>query len=35
MEKNCSVQDLPYSTLRAKLIADGQILENPKGNENY
>jgi hypothetical protein len=29
MEKNCSVQDLPYSTLRAKLIADGQILEKP------
>jgi hypothetical protein len=32
IEKDIAVQDVPYADLRARLLADGQILEWPAGN---
>jgi hypothetical protein len=32
IEKDVAVQDVPYADLRARLLADGQILEWPAGN---
>ena len=29
IDQNLAVQDVPYATLRARLLADGQVLETP------
>ena len=29
IDQNLAVQDVPYAALRARLLADGQVLETP------